>query len=176
MPELCKVNMGFAARRDSWILEHYRPFMKKLMTLSILFACSFGFISNSFGQFRKIPAEVTEALKSRYPGASNVSWKDKISVFVASFDMGNGKYQARFDENGEWKSTEKEITKDELPENIKDGWEKSKYADWNLNNVYSIELPDNVMQYRLQVSKSDVQKKNLLFNSDGKLLRDNITL
>jgi hypothetical protein len=147
--------------------------MKKLLVALVLI-CAFA--APSFAQFRKVPAEVTEALKTKYPDASNVSWKDKISVFVASFDMDNEKYEARFDEKGNWKSTTKEISKDALPEQVKDGWEKSKYADWDLNAVYSIELPDDVMQYRLQVSKSDIQKKNLLFNSDGKLLKDNITL
>jgi hypothetical protein len=149
--------------------------MKKLLVVLFLtLVCGSTF--PVFAQFRKIPAEVTEALKSKYPDANNVSWKDKISVFVASFNMDNEKYEARFDEKGEWKSTTKEISKDALPKEVKDGWEKSKYADWDLNVVYSIELPDDVMQYRLQVSKSDIQKKNLLFNSDGKLLRDNITL
>jgi hypothetical protein len=38
-----------------------------------------------------------------------------------------------------------------------------------------IELPDEVTQYRILVAKNDIQKKNLLFNSDGKLLRENIT-
>ena len=147
--------------------------MKKLLVALVLI-CSFA--APSFAQFRKVPAEVTEALKTKYPDASNVSWKDKISVFVASFDMDNEKYEARFDEKGNWKSTTIEISKEALPEQVKDGWEKSKYADWDLNAVYSIELPDDVMQYRLQVSKSDIQKKNLLFNSDGKLLKDNITL
>jgi hypothetical protein len=149
--------------------------MKKLLVVSFLTLICASAIP-AFAQFRKVPAEVTEALKSKYPDASNVSWKDKISVFVASFDMDNEKYEARFDEKGEWKSTTKEISKDALPEEVKDGLEKSKYADWDLNDVYSIELPDDVMQYRLQVAKNDVQKKNLLFNSDGKLLRDNITL
>jgi hypothetical protein len=147
--------------------------MKKLLVLLVLISA---IAVPSFAQFRKVPAEVTEALKSKYPDASNVSWKDKISVFVASFDMDNEKYEARFDDKGNWKSTTKEISKDALPEQVKDGWEKSKYADWDLNAVYSIELPDDAMQYRLQVSKSDIQKKNLLFNSDGKLLKDNITL
>jgi putative PepSY-like beta-lactamase-inhibitor len=149
--------------------------MKKLLVLSFLTLICTSAVP-AFAQFRKVPAEVTEALKSKYPDANNVSWKDKISVFVASFDMDNEKYEARFDEKGAWKSTTKEISKDALPGEVKDGWEKSKYADWDLNAVYSIELPDDVMQYRLQVSKSDIQKKNLLFNSDGKLLRDNITL
>jgi hypothetical protein len=148
--------------------------MKKILVVSLisLFGAS---VVPVFAQFRKVPAEVTEALKSKYPDASNVSWKDKISVFVASFEMRNEKYEARFEEKGMWKSTTKEISKDALPEEVKDGWEKSKYADWDINSAYRIELPDEVIQFRLQVSKNDIQKKNLLFNSDGKLLKDNIT-
>ena len=153
-----------------------KKIMKKTVVISFLLAFILASADESFAQFRKVPAEVTEALKAKYPDANNVSWKDKISVFVASFDMDNEKYEARFNEKGEWKSTQKEISKEALPEEVKDGWEKSKYADWDLNSVYSIELPDDVIQYRLQVAKSDIQKKNLLFNSDGKLLRDNITL
>jgi Putative beta-lactamase-inhibitor-like, PepSY-like len=150
--------------------------MKKLFIVSsLLMLISLSTVS-LFAQFRSVPGVVTDALKEKYPDASNVSWKDKISVFVASFEMNNEKIEARFTEKGEWRSTEKQIQKDDLPQDVKDGWEKSKYADWELSSIYSVELPDDVMQYRLQVSKSDVQKKNLLFNSDGKLLRDNITL
>jgi hypothetical protein len=36
--------------------------------------------------------------------------------------------------------------------------------------------PGNITQYGIQVSKSDLQKKNLLFSSDGQLLKDNSTL
>jgi hypothetical protein len=42
--------------------------------------------------------------------------------------------------------------------------------------VYEIELPADVKQYRLRVAKSDIQQKNLLFNEEGKLLKDNLTL
>jgi Putative beta-lactamase-inhibitor-like, PepSY-like len=150
--------------------------MKKLLTVSFFFALIMSSTASSFAQFRSIPAEVTEALKSKYPDAVNVSWKDKVTVFAAGFEMGNEKYEARFTDKGEWKSTEKQINENDLPEDVKDGWEKSKYADWDLKVIYTIELPDNVMQYRLQVAKSDIQKKNLLFDSDGKLLRDNLTL
>jgi hypothetical protein len=150
--------------------------MKKLFIVSSLLMLISLSSFSLFAQFRSVPGVVTDALKEKYPEASNVSWKDKISVFVASFEFNSEKIEARFTEKGEWRSTEKEIQKDALPQNVKDGWEKSKYADWELSSIFSIELPDDVMQYRLQVSKNDIQKKNLLFNSDGKLLRDNITL
>lgn len=130
----------------------------------------------SFAQIRKIPSDVTEALKEKYPDAENVSWKDKLSVFAASFEMNNEKYEARFTDKGEWKSTEKQISETELPDQVKVGIEKSKYADWEMKYAYFIELPQEETQYRIQVAKNNVQKKNLVFDSDGKLLKDNITL
>jgi len=146
--------------------------MKKLIFVSLLFIS----IIPSFAQIRKIPAEVTQALKDKYPNADNVSWKDRITVFAAVFEMNNEKYEARFTDKGVWRSTEKEISESEIPEEVKDGFDKSKYADWEIKNAYLIELPDGATQYRILVAKSDIQKKNLLFNSDGKLLKDNITL
>jgi hypothetical protein len=148
---------------------------KHVLAPLILILISFAVLP-SFAQIRKIPAEVTEALKQKYPDAENVSWKDKLSVFAASFEMNNEKFEARFTDKGEWKSTEKEISESDLPGEVKDGFEKSKYSDWESKYVYSIELPDNEVQFRIQVAKNDIQKKNLLFNSDGKLLKDNITL
>jgi len=150
--------------------------MKKYVVASLILVVMSFAVAPSFAQIRKIPSEVTEALKEKYPDADNVSWKDKLTVFSASFELNNEKYEARFTDKGEWKSTEKEINQSELPGDVKDGFDKSKYADWELKYVYTIELPDNEIQYRLQVAKNDIQKKNLLFNSDGKLLKDNITL
>jgi hypothetical protein len=150
--------------------------MKKYVVASLILILMSLAAIPSFAQIRKIPSEVTEALKEKYPDADNVSWKDKITVFAASFELNNEKYEARFNDKGEWKSTEKEISESELPAEIKDGFEKSKYSEWELKYVYNIELPDNEIQYRIQVAKNDIEKKNLLFNSDGKLLKDNITL
>ena len=148
----------------------------KLLFFLLLNLCSFIFADQpAQAQIRKIPAEVTDALMDKYPNAERVSWKDKLTSFSASFEIDHEKYEARFSDKGEWRSTEKEIDEDELTEEVKDGFEKSKYGDWQIQNVYSIELPGEETQFRILVSKSDVQKKNLIFNSDGKLLKDHIT-
>jgi hypothetical protein len=150
--------------------------MKKVF-LSLVLLVTVTVISiSSFAQIRKIPAEVTESLKSKYPDASNVTWKDKLTVFAASFEMSGENFEARFTSKGEWQSTEKQIAESNLPGEVKDGLDKSKYADWETKSIFLIELPDNITQYRIQVAKSDIQKKNLLFSSDGRLLKDNITL
>jgi hypothetical protein len=97
-------------------------------------------------------------------------------VFAAAFDINGEKMEARFNSKGEWQSTEKEIDDNDLPAGVKDGLNKSKYSDWEVKSVVHIDLPDDKVEFRIQVAKSDVQKKNLLFNSEGQLLKDNITL
>lgn len=127
-------------------------------------------------QLRKIPAVVTEAFKKKYPDAQKVEWNDKVTVFMASFSEGGNNYEARFTSKGEWKSTENEIGVTEIPGEVKEGFNKSKYTDWELANAYKIEIPGDKVEYRVHIKKSDLQKKNLLFSSDGRLLKDNITL
>jgi hypothetical protein len=150
--------------------------MKKYFSIPLLTIALAFFAGPTIAQLRKIPAEVTEALKSKYPEAASVAWKDKISAFSASFELNGEKYEARFSSKGDWQYTEKEIAENDLPAEVKDGLNKSKYADWQLRTVYNIDLPDNKLQFRIQVSKSDLQKKNLFFSSEGQLLKDNITL
>lgn len=146
--------------------------MKKVLFLLL----GFGLAIVANGQIRKIPASVTEAFKEKYPHATKVEWKDKVTSFAASFEEDDKQYEARFNSKGEWQETEEQIDEEEIPETVKDGLEKSKYAEWEIRKVRRIELPDDAVQYKVQVEKNDIQRKNLLFSSDGKLLKDNITI
>jgi hypothetical protein len=149
--------------------------MKRIVPI-LLFALSLSLTNNVLAQVRKVPASVTEAFKAKYPNASNVEWKDKLSAFVAVFDNDGGHYEARFSNKGVWQNTEQSIDDEALPEAVKDGYAKSKFSEWTIDQVHKIELPGDKIQYRLQAVKNDIQKKNLLFNSEGRLLKDNITL
>ena len=149
--------------------------MKKMFFVTVLLsAVSFTPIVNA--QIRKIPAEVTNAFSEKYDDAENVEWKDNLTAFVASFERKGDKYEAKFNKKGKWQSTEKALEISDLPNKVNDGFEKSKYSEWEVKSVYEIELPGDVTQYRVHVAKSDIQQKNLLFNDKGKLLKDNLTL
>jgi hypothetical protein len=151
--------------------------MNKVVRFLPLFILIFGIYSSALAQIRKIPAEVTEAFKEKYPGASQVEWKDKLTNFVAVFQEDGIQYEARFNKKGEWKDTESAIDTDELPEAVNEGYNKSKYADeWKIEAAYKIVLPNEKVNYRVLARKSDLQKKNILFNSEGRLLKDNMTL
>ncbi|HRN56032.1 MAG TPA: PepSY-like domain-containing protein [Agriterribacter sp.] len=149
--------------------------MKKVFLLIVLIG-AVSFMETANAQIRKIPAEVTNAFAEKYNDAKNVEWKDNLSAFIASFEQDGEQYEAKFNKKGKWQSTEKQVEISDLPGTVNDGFEKSKYAEWEVKSVYEIELPGDVKQYRVRVAKSDIQQKNLLFNEKGKLLKDNLTL
>ena len=132
--------------------------------------------TNTFAQIRKIPAEVTNAFQEKYPDAKSVEWRDKLTSFTASFQLDSTTYIAQFSSKGEWENTEEAIDKDDIPSEVKAGFDKSRYADWNMGQVTKIELPGDEFQYKIEVAKGDIKKRNLYFNSDGRMLKDKITL
>jgi hypothetical protein len=127
-------------------------------------------------QIRKIPAAVTEAFKARYPHAEKVSWKDEITSFEAQFTLNGFAMTADFNSKGEWQNSEKKIKFTDLPAAVNDGFKKSRYADWETTNIVEINKNSESLQYRIEVKKSAVQKKYLFFDTNGRLIRDAITI
>jgi hypothetical protein len=149
--------------------------MKKICLLVILALAAVAFNSSS-AQLRKVPAEVTEAFKAKYPNTKNVEWKDKITSFQANYEMDDVKYESKFSNKGEWLQTEKEVAQETLPAEVKDGYSKSKFTDWQLKSATWVQSKENGVQYRLFVRKNDIEKKYLYFDKDGKLVKDVITI
>lgn len=135
------------------------------------------FIGSVSAQIRQIPPGVTDAFSSRYPHAQNVAWKDKITYFEATFNLNSTAMTADFSTKGEWKSSEAKTNFDGLPAEVKDGFSKSKYADWTKGSVMEIQGMGKAVKYKVYVEKSEpFQKRFLYFNANGKLTKDAITL
>lgn len=150
--------------------------MKKLLHYYLAVCLVFALSNIATAQVRKLPATVTESFRAKYPTAANVEWRDRLSGFTASFDQDNVHYEAKFNNKGLWQSTENKIDEKDMPASVKDGFGKSKYAEWTIDEVYKIQIPGEKIQYRLQIKKNDIQKKNLLYSSEGRLISDKITL
>jgi hypothetical protein len=135
----------------------------------------FGF--SSFGQIRKTPAAVSQAFEKQYPNASKVQFEDNLINVQVHFVSDSGKMTAKYNGDGEWKETEREFNYDNLPADVKTGFDKSKYAvDWKVKETAIIYLPGNEIRYRVKVEKNDVQKKYLFFDKNGRLIRDSLTI
>ena len=132
--------------------------------------------STASAQFRSVPGAVTDSFKVKYPNASSVSWRDNVGSFQATFKQDSGNFVAKYSSKGEWQSTETKIKQEAIPAAVKDGFSKSKYADWKMGTVTVRYLPGNKTIYIIFASKSDVSRRNLTFASDGQLLKDGITL
>lgn len=150
--------------------------MKPVKIISSLVLVFFLGAQLTNAQLRKIPAAVTEAFKGKYGAATNVEWKDRLTSYTAVFEMDGKKHEAYFDDDGSWKHTQTVIEESELPSAVNDGFQKSKYTEWTIDRVERIEKNDNTTEYRIQVKKGDIRKKNLLFTSDGRMKKDKITV
>jgi hypothetical protein len=86
------------------------------------------------------------------------------------------KMNAEYNNQGIWRSTLKEWSFDKLPEEVKEGLKKSKYAEREVKEVKVIYYPGDVIRYRLKVEKNNIEKKFLYFTTNGRLIRETITI
>ncbi|MEP7375642.1 MAG: PepSY-like domain-containing protein [Chitinophagaceae bacterium] len=148
--------------------------MKKGFVLSALSIILFTGIA--FSQIREIPKAVEETFANQYKGASNIDFKDQLVRVDVSFELEGEKMLASYTNKGLWKETQKEWSFDQLPQEVKDGFDKSKYADRAVEDVIVLYLPGGIEQYRLKAKKNGVEKKYVYFNPKGRLLREAVTL
>lgn len=152
--------------------------MKKIV-LSLLFCLMAA--ATLQAQIRKVPSDVTNAFKAKYPDASDVEWKDRITYFEAQFKDNGSDMTVDYNNKGVWQKTEKALSQDAVPAAVMSGFKKSKYAspdDWKMGDVVTmVTKEDKSTQYRVYVDKVDgLQKKYLFFSPSGQLKKESLTL
>ncbi|SMO67387.1 PepSY-like domain-containing protein [Solitalea koreensis] len=148
--------------------------MKKRLTTTLLLA--FCMVSIS-AVAQKVPEKVKEAFHNKYPSATEVVWENQLIRYIVSFELKNTSSTAVFSSGGNWQSTTTPLEEKEVPASVKDGFDKSKYAeDWEIQKTEKVESPEYSLLYKVYVAKNDIQKKNLFFTKDGRLFKENLTL
>jgi len=146
---------------------------KTILTGMIILLCA---SMPAFSQIRKIPKAVEETFANQYREASDIDFKDQLVSVDVHFMLDGDTMVASYTNKGIWKETLKRSNYDELPQEVQDGFKKSKYADREVEEVTVMYLPGDITQYRLKARKNGVEKKYLFFNPKGRLLRESITL
>lgn len=144
--------------------------MKKLIIMLALFLLVYHF--TTYAQLRKLPAVVTESFSKKFPTAHNVTWRDKISIFSATFEQDGKAMVAKFNSDGSWVATEEKLALVDIPAAIRDGLSKSVYAEWALKEAVLVQEPEQENYYRLTVKESTFNKKYLRFNINGRLVKE----
>lgn len=154
-------------------ITHSHSLIMKQLSLFIVLS----FVSSlCFAQIREIPKQVEETFANQYQGASQIEFRDQLVRVDVHFMLDGESMIASYTNKGVWKETQKAWEFEKLPEEVKDGFEKSKYADREVTETVVLYLPGGSEQYRLLAKKNDVEKKYLFFNTKGRLLRTTITL
>lgn len=146
---------------------------KRVVSLA---ACLIFICGIAFSQIREIPKAVEETFANQYKGASDIDFKDHLTRVDVHFELDGEQMIASYTNKGLWKETQKEWSFVKLPDEVKNGFEKSKYADREIEDVIVLYLPGGIEQYRLKAKKNGVEKKYLYFNPKGRLLRESVTL
>lgn len=145
-----------------------------ILLMSLIFFTIFS--NKSFSQLRDIPKAVEKTFSEQYKGATSVNYMDNIVGIDVSFQLNGEKMIASYTNKGVWKETAKLWEFDKLPAEVKDGFQKSKYATRKIDETKMLYLPNDSTQYRIKVRKSNIEMKYLYFNKEGRLLKENITL
>lgn len=132
--------------------------MKQLTILATLLLAVFAASSQSMAQQVHVTAKAKQAFNQKFPNARNVQWgKETPKVFEAEFTL-NGKHMsANFDEQGNWKETEKPVPNSALPHAVKQSYTKGHNMA-NLKQAYKVSRPGQTV-YELEV-KANGENEN----------------
>ncbi len=144
------------------------------LSLFIIATALISFHSNA--QVTTIPEQAKESFFKQYPDAKNVKWENNVVNVNVRFEQDSSVMNAEYSNKGIWKNTLKDWTYDKLPNDVKEGYNKSKFSGREVTDVKMLYLPGYVIQYRLKVEKSGLEKKYLFFSTEGRLMRSSVTI
>ena len=141
--------------------------MKKILIISY---CIFAFAITACSQKINVPAAVTNAFNSKYPGATNVKWgKESAKEFEAEFNLNGNNVSANFATNGTWVETETVIKVADLPAAVVAAINK-KYPGAVITSAEKLEEPGDTLLYET-VIKVKGKKRTLEMKADGSLAK-----
>lgn len=139
-------------------------YLVRVFIISILTACSSYTTENAVP-----PARVNKTFKEKYKDAQEKNWeKTKNDRFLVTFKLGKQRNKALFSRKGEWIETKKTINSTQLPKDIKERFDKSKFRKWSLDYIYRIITPKNQDEYELGIKKGKEKSNKIRYNEQGK--------
>lgn len=121
---------------------------------------------------KNVPPEIQKNFSLKYPDFSEAYWTLKDGLYGVSFKTAKGYLDAWFSPKGKWVKTEKIIEFDTLPKAVIDSLNASHFGDWDVGNVYSMEIPGKTTRYKLYVYNANWDELELIFEANGSLIPD----
>lgn len=137
--------------------------MKQYILLLVLAS---GLILSGCAQSVTPPAAAKAAFEKAYTGASKAKWTKEEADFEVSFVQGGKEMSAVYDAKGALMETEVEIKESELPAAA------TEYIKLHFKGAKITETAKITKISGKIIYEAEVKKKDLMFDADGKYLKD----
>jgi uncharacterized membrane protein YkoI len=146
--------------------------MKKVLLMIGLVVAGYSINAQDVVDSKSVPDKVSSALTQKYPDlrSGDIEWEKKGSHYKAEFTKDGQDYEVKFDNTGNWVSTEIELTEKDLPEKVRNGLNKSEYKSWKVKDVEKKEKPQGKTLYRIEVEKGE-QEYDVYFDPEGTIVK-----
>lgn len=131
-------------------------------------------------QSNNIPQQTQEDLLKRYPDLNeqSVMWESAGNEFSASYNMNETEYMTRYDAEGNWLETmQKREWDDNVPENLKMGFNDNAYENYQVDSYWEITESDpnsgRDKGYFFYLKDKEGNTKNVRMDSQGKIIDEN---
>lgn len=140
--------------------------MKNVMIVVMLLSIM---LSTACGQKSDVPTKVKTAFNQKFPDATKVSWdKENATEWEAEFKMDGKEYSANFDTDGNWKETEYEISKSDIPSSVKSTLDKD-FEAYKIEEAEISETSDGkVYEFELENGENDIE---VAISPEGKVIK-----
>lgn len=140
--------------------------MKKysMILAAMLLAFSFSACSQT-----KVPEAVKTAFNKKFPTVKKVDWgKEGKTEWEAEFELNEKDMSANFDPQGNWKETETDLEKDDVPSVVMNVL-NAKFPGYKVKDAAFTETP-KFSAYEIVIKKGE-SKKEVIMDKTGKILK-----
>lgn len=117
-----------------------------------------------------VPESISNALKAKYPSATDVEWKQKGAYYVADCWVDGKDTDVWFAADATWALTETEIAWNDLPPAVQTSFNAGEYAQWKREDIVWLQYPIEPMQYVIEVENGN-EEYQLFYGEDGGLIQ-----
>lgn len=113
---------------------------------------------------------VKGSFEKMYPGAQVAEWElEKNNIYEVEFTYNNSEYEANYEEDGKWISTEREMKTNEIPLSISESLKASEWASWEIDEVNELSTPKQDKFYEVELEQGN-DKLYLYYLPNGSLI------
>ena len=114
----------------------------------------------------KVPGPVKDGFAKQYPKVSKVKWEMENGQYEATFKLDGNSMSTLQDASGKITETETEIKAADLPAAVK-SYVGEHYKGHSIREAAKIIKADGSINY-----EAEVKEKNLVFDSNGKFIKE----